>query len=148
MHVHASLDTTVDAAELYSAVDSLHDYPRWLDIVTRAEPAPSEHLDPGPAWSVDLRGQFGPLRRSKRLRMVRSVHEHPERVVFVRRETDGRSHSPWTLEAEVTPISEGSRLDMDLHYGGSLWVPLLDRLLSDQIERGGARLVTMLESRS
>jgi hypothetical protein len=33
---------------------------------------------------------------------------------------------------------------MGLHYGGSLWMPLLDRLLSDEIERSRPRLLTVL----
>jgi len=30
---------------------------------------------------------------------------------------------------------------MRLHYGGSLWVPMLDRVLRDEIERSRPRLV-------
>ena len=35
----------------------------------------------------------------------------------------------------------GSELTMELHYGGSLWMPMLDRLLADEIERSRARLL-------
>jgi hypothetical protein len=33
---------------------------------------------------------------------------------------------------------------MNLHYGGSLWLPILDRLLSDEIERSRPRLVALV----
>ena len=35
---------------------------------------------------------------------------------------------------------------MRLHYGGSLWVPMLDRLLADEIERSRPRLLRLLGS--
>ena len=144
--VTASLDTDAAPQRLFDLVADLGTYPEWLDIVPRAEPAAPDADDPGPAWSVDLRAQVGPLRRSKRLRMVRSEHSSPQRVVFERRELDGRSHSPWVLTATVGPGAGGtSSLTMGLHYGGSLWVPLLDRLLADEIERSRVRLVGVLE---
>ena len=34
---------------------------------------------------------------------------------------------------------------MRLHYGGRLWVPALDRLLADEIERSRPRSSTCLE---
>lgn len=146
--VTASLDTDAGPERLFDVVADLGTYPDWLDIVPSAVPAAVDDGDPGPAWSVDLRAQVGPLRRSKRLRMVRSVHEAPHRVVFERRELDGRSHSAWVLTAEVRPGTGGAggtSLTMGLHYGGSLWVPLLDRLLADEIERSRVRLVDVLE---
>ena len=145
--VTASLDTGAVPQRLFDLVADLGTYPDWLDIVPRAVPADADGDDPGPAWSVDLRAQVGPLRRSKRLRMVRSEHESPHRVVFERRELDGRSHSPWVLTADVVPGADGSTssLTMGLHYGGTLWVPMLDRLLADEIERSRVRLVGVLE---
>ena len=144
--VTASLDTDAAPQRLFDLVADLGTYPEWLDIVPRAVPAAPDDGDPGPAWSVDLRAQVGPLRRSKRLRMVRSEHSSPQRVVFERRELDDRSHSPWVLTASVEPGGDGtSSLTMRLHYGGSLWVPMLDRLLADEIERSRVRLVRVLE---
>jgi hypothetical protein len=140
----ASLSTAADADALFREVESLDGYSDWLEIVARVENTEPMADDPGPAWLVDLRGQLGPLRRSKRLRMVRSVHSPPHRVEFIRLEVDGRAHSPWTLTAEVASESGGSRLDMTLHYGGGLWVPLLDRILRDEIERSKSRLVQRL----
>lgn len=145
--VNASLETDADPQRLFDIVADLGTYPDWLDIVPTAEPAAADDGDPGPAWMVDLRAQVGPLRRSKRLRMVRSEHVGPERAVFERRELDDRSHSRWVLTADVHKESDGGPclLRMGLHYGGSLWVPLLDRLLADEIERSRVRLLAVLE---
>lgn len=132
----------VPAGDLFAVVADLGTYPRWLDIVGRAEPDAAADGDPGPAWRVDLRGQLGPLRRSKRLRMVRSRHDPDRAVTFERRELDGRQHSPWVLEATLDEgAGDGGLLTMRLHYGGSMWVPLLDRVLAEEIERSRPRLV-------
>lgn len=149
MDVTASLTADVEPDVLYDAVCDLGGYPAWLDIVPRAEPVGTAAGDVGPAWSVDLRGKVGPLSRSKRLRMVRTRHEPPNLVVFERRELDGRSHSDWVLRARVGHVAGGgSELTMELHYGGSMWVPLLDRLLADEIERSRTRLLRVLGARS
>ncbi len=141
MDVIATLDTPVSAAALFPWVDDLSRYPRWLDIVPRAEP---DGATADAAWIVDLRGRLGPFARSKRLRMVRTVHERDARAVFERRELDGRSHSPWVLDATVSPHGDGSRLTMQLHYGGALWGPVLERLLGDEIERSKPRLLALV----
>jgi Polyketide cyclase / dehydrase and lipid transport len=139
--VTAGLDAPVEPARLFAWVDDLDRYPAWLDIVPRAERAAAADGDAGPAWVVDLRGRLGPFARSKRLRMVRTEHAPPSSVAFERRETDGRSHSPWVLRAEVEEAGGGSRLTVHLHYGGGLWAPVLERLLGDAIERSRARLL-------
>lgn len=138
--VIASLEADVDPERLQRVVADLGTYPGWLDIVPRAEPVEADADDPGPAWSVDLRGQLGPLRRSKRLRMVRRRDE-PTIVEFERRELDDRSHSDWVLSARISPGAGVSTLTMELHYGGSMWMPMLDRLLAEEIERSRARLL-------
>ena len=144
MDVTATLAADVPADVLFDVIDDLGTYPSWLDIVPRADPAPAADGDDGPAWSVDLRGQIGPLRRSKRLRMVRTESRRPESVRFERRELDGRSHSAWVLQADVRDGARGGELEMRLHYGGSLWVPMLDRMLSDEIERSRPRLLALV----
>lgn len=144
MDVTASLEAAVQPAAMFEVVSDLGSYPRWLDIVPRAEPVDAVDGDPGPAWSVDLRGQIGPLRRSKRLRMVRTVATPDELVVFERREVDGRAHSDWVLRATLERPGTSTVLTMELHYGGSMWVPLLDRLLADEIERSRGRLRDVL----
>ena len=144
--VTSSLEAAVGADDLFAVVSDLGTYPDWLDIVPRAEVADPADGDAGPAWSVDLRGQLGPLRRSKRLRMVRTVSTPGELAVFERRELDDRSHSDWILRARIGAGATAgtSRLTMELHYGGSMWVPMLDRLLADEIERSRARLLLLL----
>ncbi|WP_436796255.1 SRPBCC family protein [Actinospongicola halichondriae] len=140
MDITATLDATCTAEELYRWVGSLDTYDQWLEIVPRTESAPEAPGDPGPAWFVTLRGKLGPLARSKRLRMVRTAEDAPGHVRFERRETDGREHAAWVLSATVTSEGPTSTLTMDLHYGGTLWVPLLDRLLTSEIEASRSRL--------
>jgi Polyketide cyclase / dehydrase and lipid transport len=142
------LEAPCDAETLFDWVDDLARYPGWLDIVPRAAPVEPREGDPGPAWSVDLRGRLGPFARSKRLRMVRTVHDRPHHVRFERLEHDGRQHSSWTLDASVSPADggsgEGSVLTMRLHYGGSLVGPVVERLLADEIRRSRPRLLTLV----
>ena len=143
MDVTADLEAPCPPTELFAWVEDLGRYPRWLDIVPRAEAVEGRPGDPGPAWSVDLRGRVGPLARSKRLRMVRTVLE-PARVRFERVEHDGRRHSPWVLSAEVDAVPGGSRLRMHMHYGGSLVGPLVERLLADEIANSRPRLLALV----
>jgi hypothetical protein len=144
--VTASLEAAVQPDPLFEVVSDLGTYPGWLDIVPRADPDPAAPDDAGPAWSVDLRGQLGPLRRSKRLRMVRTRAVPGELVVFERHELDDRSHSDWILRARISggAVSGTSVLTMELHYGGSMWMPMLDRVLADEIERSRGRLLGVL----
>jgi hypothetical protein len=139
--VVASLEAPCPPAALFPWVDDLARYPQWLDIVPRAVAANAHAADVGPAWSVDLRGRLGPFARAKRLRMVRTVHEPLGHARFERVEHDGRQHSPWVLDATVDGHGDHSTLTMRLHYGGRLWVPALDRLLADEIERSRPRLL-------
>lgn len=138
MDVTASVETPHPAEDVWAVVSDLATYPRWLDIVPRADP------NPDGSWTVDLRGRLGPFARSKRLRMVRAAAEAPRLAVFERAELDGRQHSPWVLRAEVGDGGAGSRLTMHLHYGGSLWGPVLERLLGDTIERSRPKLLAEL----
>jgi hypothetical protein len=145
MDVVADLTAPCTASELFEWVGDLSRYPDWLGIVERAEP-----LDAGAdglaAWQVDLRGRLGPLARSKRLRMVRTALSETG-VVFERRELDGREHSAWVLRGDVAPTADGSVLTMRLHYGGSLWGPVLERLLGDEIEHSRTRLLERVAGR-
>ena len=145
MDVVASVEAPCEPSVLFPWVDDLARYPQWLDIVPRAEAAEPHGDDVGRAWSVDLRGRLGPFARAKRLRMVRTVHEADVHARFERVEHDGRDHSDWVLDATIAPAGTGSELTMRLHYGGRLWMPALDRLLSDEIERSRPRLLRCLE---
>jgi hypothetical protein len=149
MDVTATLEAPCSPDRLRSWVDDLGRYPAWLSIVPRAEREEtgtsdaSAASDAAPAWAVELRATLGPLARSKRLRMVRTVDE-PAHVRFERVEVDGRDHSPWVLDAIVEATDGGSRLVMSLHYGGSFGGNLLERLLSDEIEQSKPRLLALV----
>lgn len=136
--VRATLDAPVPPEGVFPWVDDLTRYPSWLDIVPRAEPTGDG------AWLVDLRGRLGPLARSKRLRMVRTTCDAPTAVRFERDEQDGRSHSPWVLDAAIEAVGDGCRLTMHLHYGGALFGPVIERLLRDEIERSRPRLLACI----
>jgi uncharacterized protein YndB with AHSA1/START domain len=142
MDVTAHLDAPHPAADVWAVVSDLTTYPRWLEIVPRADAA-----DDG-SWTIDLRGRLGPFARTKRLRMVRAQTAPPTLVVFERQELDGRDHSPWVLRAEVEPLGDdASHLVMRLHYGGSLFGPVLERLLGDTIEKSRPKLLAELDRR-
>lgn len=149
MDVHATLEAAGSADRLFSFVDDLGDYPQWMDLVHRVEvAAPVDGDDGRPAWNVELRARVGPLARSKRLRMRRTVlDEAAHRVVFERAEADGRRHSPWVLTGDVEHGDGASTLRMHLHYGGGLWTGgVLERVLTDQITNGRERLAALVSS--
>lgn len=139
MEVVADLEAPHPPERVWAVVSDLATYPRWLDIVPKAL------AQPDGSWQVDLRGRLGPFARSKRLRMVRTVAAEPTSAVFERRELDGRQHSAWVLRAEVAPSGSGSRLTMRLHYGGSLFGPVLERVLGDTIDKSRPRLLEVLD---
>lgn len=143
--VHASLEAPCSPEELFAFVDDLGRYPAWVGLVHAATPVDGEVE---PEWQVELRARLGPLARSKRLRMRRTVHDAAGYVaVFERHEVDGKQHSPWVLRAEVTPSADGAALRMHLHYGGGLWTGgVLERALADQITNGRERLLALVRS--
>lgn len=146
MDVTAEMDAEAPPEAVFAWIDDLGRYPEWLGLVSRAEPVEAHPDDEGPAWSIDLRARIGPLARAKRLRMVRTEHDAPHRATFERREHDGRSHSPWILRASVAPVDAGgSQLTMHLHYGGTMFTAVADRLLRDEIDRSRPRLAALVE---
>jgi hypothetical protein len=97
-----------------------------------------------PAWLVDLSAGVGPLRRTKRVRMVRA-EDTPTSLRFERSEADGRQHSPWILTATLqAPAPDRTHVTMHLHYGGLDWVPLVGLALREEIRRAGPRLARRL----
>ena len=146
MDVTAIVEAPVGVEKLFAVVADLTTYPHWLGIVHQVTVEPIGS-DGDNAWLVELRGKVGPFARSKRLRMVQSVYESPNTVLFERRETDGRKHSPWVLTAQVGATSVGSYLKVNLHYGGTLFTGgVLERLLADQIAQGRERLLAVLQA--
>ncbi len=160
-----SAPTEADQRSLYEVMADLATYPAWLDVVNRAEPAgvhpptdahrrragvdDADDTDADPAWIVTLRARIGPLARSKRLRMVRTVADG-HHVRFERRELDGRNHSRWVLSARVDPLDDEpwrSRVELDLEYGGSLWSGLLDGVLQAAADGATRRLQDYVSAR-
>lgn len=145
VQVTASIETPLEPSALFPRINKLEHYPPWLDIIQRVDAAESHPDDEGPAWTVDLGTRVGPLQRSKRLRMVRTVCHDPVEVRFERREHDGRDHSPWVLSANIDPWGpQSSCLAMELSYGGSMFGPVLERLLQREIDAGRPRLLAWL----
>ncbi len=143
MQVVANLVTDATADAVYGVVSDLGTYPGWLDIVSAARPVP----DRDATWDVDLRAQLGPFRRIKRLRMQRTIADAPGHVRFERHEEDGRSHSAWVMDGRITPEGSDPRkveLVVTLNYSGALWVPMLERVLSDEIRRSRGRLAALV----
>ena len=145
MNLTSDLVAPCPADDLFTWVDDLGRYPQWMPLVHRA--VPDDEV--AGVWMVELRARVGPLARSKRLRMTRTVLEHPSRVRFERAELDKRQHAPWMLGAELAPTldASGTRLTVSLHYGGSLWTGgLLERVLSDQIDAGKRNLLALVSA--
>lgn len=136
-----SVEVPGTPGDVYPFVSSLDRYPEWLRLVHAVTPDSSEG-----AWLVELRAQVGPFARSKRLRMVRCVHEPDRCVEFERAELDGKHHARWSLRVDVEPIATGhSLVTMHLAYDGVLWTGgLLDRVLDDEIRRGRAGLTALV----
>lgn len=161
MDLQASVDVGCSPEDLFAYVSVLDAYPRWLSIVTSVDALDGTDGDGRPVWSVELRAKIGPLARSKRLRMVRTHLVTPGTdkggdgrwsVRFERVETDGRSHSPWVLDAEIEKVEDldgggGSRLSMELHYGGTLLGPVIQRMLTDEIDEAKDRLAHLVDAR-
>lgn len=145
MDITASLAAPCTADQLFDLVDDLSTYPQWNGLVHSAAAEPGDD----PVWDVELRARLGPLARSKRLRMVRTVRdERTHAVVFERDQADGRNHSPWVLSANIVEHDGLSTLTMHLHYGGSLWTGgALERVLAEQITSGRQRLLELVATK-
>jgi hypothetical protein len=153
------LELPASASWTFDHVDDLSRYPAWMTLVHDAVPTSAGSDDPtgAPAWIVELQAQVGPFARSKRLRMVRTVHTRDRTVDqvarFERIEVDGRTHAAWTLEATVGAVGaesdpesdpDASRLTMTLTYGGRLWTgAVLQRVLDDEVTRGSDALLAL-----
>lgn len=145
MDVVASLEAQCPAEVLFELVDDLSTYPQWNGLVHSAVAEPGNDR----AWDVELRARLGPLARSKRLRMVRTVRDaEASSVKFERDQADGRNHASWVLAATIVEHDGLSTLTMHLHYGGSLWTGgALERVLTDQITSGRERLLQLVATR-
>ena len=143
MQLEAALRTAAPAARVLAYVADLADYPQWMSLVHLATPVPAATV---PTWDVELRAKVGPFARSKRLRMVRTTYDttNPTRVVFERRELDGREHAAWRLEVTVNTTS-ATELVMQLHYDGRFFVSVVEAILQQSIDAGRSKLAALLE---
>ena len=133
MRVDSEVDIAAVADRVRPYLEDLARYHEWMPLVHSVEVAESGLT---PTWDVELRAKVGPLARSKKLRMKRTVND-AHRIVFERAENDGRRHSPWVLTIDLTDIAGGLRVGVTLDYGGSLWTGgILDKLLASNIDVG------------
>lgn len=143
VQLRAELDADVPPSALFAWVADLDRYPAWLQMVRSATREAHRDGEDRPAWAVVLVGRLGPLRRLKRLRMVRADSDPAGRARFVRDERDGKTHARWELTVDVGPCPGGSHLDMTLSYTGSMWGPALQRLLAAEIEAAKPKLLEL-----
>ena len=134
MDIRVDINLPCSAAKLTPFIDDLAQYPAWMGLVHAVVPEETG------IWQVELRGKIGPFARSKRLRMMQVETSEPHHVRFERQENDGRSHSVWVLDAQVTEVGAFSTLNMTLHYGGRLFSSVVERAMHDEIEASKQRL--------
>ena len=147
MDLVASVEVPVSVEKLFDYVADLANYSSWLEFVHKVELV-GESIETDVTWLVELRAKLGVLARSKRLRMTRTLCEHPKLVVFERREQDSRRHSEWILRATVSQTATGAKLETNLHYSGNLFTGgMLERALSDQIATGREKLIQQLSAK-
>jgi ribosome-associated toxin RatA of RatAB toxin-antitoxin module len=147
MDLVASVEVPVSVEKLFDYVADLANYSSWLEFVHKVELV-GESTETDETWLVELRAKLGVLARSKRLRMTRTLCEHPKLVVFERREQDSRRHSEWVLRATVSQTATGAKLETNLHYSGNLFAGgMLERALSDQIAAGREKLIQQLSAK-
>jgi hypothetical protein len=134
MDIRVDVELPCSAAKILPFIDDLAQYPAWMGLVHTVI---SEGED---VWQVELRGKIGPFARSKRLRMIQVETSEPHHIRFERQENDGRSHSDWVLDAQVTEVGSASTLNMTLQYSGRLFSSVVERALHDEIETSKQRL--------
>jgi Polyketide cyclase / dehydrase and lipid transport len=150
MDLEASLRTTAAPSAVVAHVAELDAYPKWMSLVHSATRVAGANE---PTWNVELRAKVGPFARSKRLRMARTTFEEGDatRIVFERKEDDGRQHAAWRLTvtvqrggAGVIGGDGGTHLVMRLHYDGRFFVSVVEAILQQNIDAGRKRLGELL----
>jgi hypothetical protein len=132
--IRVDVNLPCSAKELLPFIDDLAQYPSWMGLVHTVVPEGEG------VWQVELRGKIGPFARSKRLRMIQVETSEPHHIRFERQENDGRSHSDWVLDAQVTEVGSASTLNMTLRYSGRLFSSVVEGALHDEIEASKQRL--------
>ncbi|MDA3015397.1 MAG: SRPBCC family protein [Actinomycetota bacterium] len=122
------------------ALRDLAGYGRWVSII-------GDVVRDGPdAWLVELRADLGPLRRSKRLRMVRLDAESSQSIRFSRSELDGRRHANWELRLAVEPNSDESLISVELDYDGRVPLGPFESLVKAEVSAAARRLESILSA--
>jgi hypothetical protein len=134
MDIRVDVELPCSVAKILPFIDDLAQYPAWMGLVHTVVPEGEG------VWQVELRGKIGPFARSKRLRMIQVETSEPHHIRFERQENDGRSHSDWVLDAQVTEVGSASTLNMTLRYSGRLFSSVVERALHDEIEASKQRL--------
>jgi len=137
--IRVDVNLPCSAKELLPFIDDLAQYPSWMGLVHTVVPEGEG------VWQVELRGKIGPFARSKRLRMIQVETSEPHHIRFERQENDGRSHSDWVLDAQVTEVGSASTLNMTLRYSGRLFSSVVERALHDEIEASKQRLRELVD---
>jgi hypothetical protein len=140
-----SATTPASLDRLFEVMSDLGTFSNWMSLIEKCEVAVPSPDDVGPAWWITLRAKVGPFARSKRLRMVRTQMDPDSYVRFERRETDGKSHSDWIMEAKLVALdspADGniSSVTVDLSYSGGLWSGPLEAVLGSQVTDAVPRL--------
>lgn len=143
MKVDSSVVVPAAPDKVAPFVSSLDRYVEWMPLIH------SVAVDGDDAWVVELRAKIGPFARSKRIRMKRSRNVDASGYTFVRDETDGRTHSPWTLSVDLSSVDGGTLVAVTMSYEGSLWMGgPLDKVLASQIDAGKSGLVAAVAQRA
>lgn len=140
MRHSSSVHVAAAPSRVLPFIADLSHYPQWMPLVHAVNDLGDD------SWSVELRAKLGVLARSKKLRMMRTQCSDSS-VVFERVESDGKAHAPWVLRVSLTPVADGSEVEMDLSYGGALWsAGILDKVLAHAVEQGKLGLVRITQA--
>lgn len=141
VRVEVEMDLPAPVPVVEAFVGDLATYPQWMGLVHTVS-----DVDEYGGWRVELRGKIGPLARSKMLRMVRVDDAHEIR--FERQELDGRPHGRWELQARLSRVGtdeeSSTHLTITLSYEGRLWSVVVERILSEEIDRAKSRLADLV----
>lgn len=138
MQYSSSVNIDVPRSQVIGYVSDLGRYQLWMPLIHAVEQISDD------VWSVELRAKVGVFARSKRLTMHRTFNSD-EKIVFERRENDGREHAPWVMQVSVAETQTGCNVEIDLSYGGKLWTAgVLDKILANQVDLSKKALVALV----
>jgi len=140
-HTTQRIEVRLDATLLRSILRDLSEFQPLVSIIDVVRP------ESDAVWSVDLRADLGPIRRSKRLRMARVSADDEGTLVFERQELDNRRHASWRLTIEIQPVANGSGVEIILDYDGRVPLGVLEGLVAEEIVAASQRLESIIDER-